>query len=41
MAELVDEATLEQIRSELAHLGTAAVLDRTLVKLKELVAHQS
>ena len=41
VAELVDETTLEQIRSELAHLGTAAVLDRTLVKLKELVAHQS
>jgi predicted ATPase len=41
VAELVDEATLEQIGSELAHLGTAAVLDRTLVKLKELVAHQT
>ena len=41
VAELVDETTLEQIRSELAHLGTAAVLDRTLVELKELVAHQT
>lgn len=39
--ELVDETALERIRSELAHLGRAAVLDRALVALKELSAQHN
>jgi hypothetical protein len=41
VTEIVDEDTLRRIHSEHDRLGRAAVLDRALVELKELAAHES
>lgn len=41
VTEIVDEYTLRRIRSELARLGSASVLDQALVELKEMADHES